>query len=111
MYFSIKTIQTYNGLLVYSFIQAAIALYFLSQSKNEPKKIYFNKLYILSIWPFVYILVIIAANLIAVEFISIFKRVSQIIAAMILDKKFMVKDSLIIALIIGVSIVFYIYKV
>jgi len=111
MYFSVKIVQTYNGFLVYSFIQFLIAINFFILSRKESKTITLKKILLYTIWPFIYFLYFIAASLIAVEFITIFKRVSQIIAAMIIDKKVIIKDAILIAMIIFISILFYLYKV
>lgn len=111
MYFSVKTIQTYNGFLAYSIIQILIALYFLALSKNESKNITLKSIGVYCLWPFIYVLYLLASSLIAVEFIAIFKRVSQVLSAMILDKKVIFKDAILISLIIFTSILFYIYKI
>ncbi len=111
MYFSVKIVQTYNGFLVYSFIQFLIAINFFILSRKESKTITIKKILLYTVWPFIYFLYFIAASLIAVEFITIFKRVSQIIAAMIIDKKVIIKDAILIAMIIFISILFYLYKV
>ncbi len=111
MYFSVKIVQTYNGFLVYSFIQFLIAINFFILSRKESKTITLKKILLYTVWPFIYFLYFIAASLIAVEFITIFKRVSQIIAAMIIDKKVIIKDAILIAMIIFISILFYLYKV
>ena len=93
MYFSVKTIQTYNGFLAYSIIQMLIAFYFLILSKNESKKISVKNIGVYCLWPFIYVLYLIASALIAVEFIAIFKRVSQVLSAMVLDKIVVKKDA------------------
>ncbi len=110
MYFSVKVVQTFNGILVYSFIQIVIAIYFLVLCKNESKQISLKRVGLYLAWPVLFIFYVLAASIIAVEFITIFKRVSQIISAMILDKKVYRKDFILIALIILVSICFYLYK-
>lgn len=53
----------------------------------------------------------IAAGMMSVEFVTISKRISQIVSAMLLDKKVIRKDAYLIALIFLVSIVFYLYKI
>lgn len=111
MYFSVKLVQTYNGFLIYSSIQIVIALYFLVLSKKESKQIDFKRVALYFLWPFVFIFYVLAASLIAVEFVTIFKRISQIISAMVLDKKIILKDLILISLIILITILFYIYKV
>jgi hypothetical protein len=111
MYFAIKTMQTFNGFLVYAFIQFMIALYFLAKGRNEDKKITVKDFYIFTLWPFLFVLIITAANLISVEFFNIFKRISQVVSAMILDKNFIRKDFMIIFMIIVVTFIFYFYKV
>ncbi|XOB62191.1 hypothetical protein ACMC56_16610 [Campylobacterota bacterium DY0563] len=111
MYFSVKIVQTYNGFLVYSFIQIIISINFLLLSKKESKKIDIKRVFLFTIWPFIYFLYFFAASLVAVEFITIFKRVSQIVSAMILDKKVALKDAILIAMIIFITILFYFYKV
>ena len=110
MYFSVKTIQTFNGFLVYGFIHIIIALYFLILSKKETKDITAKRIGLYLIWPFLYVLYFFAAGLVAVEFITIFKRISQIISAMILDKKIVKKDAVLIFLIIIATAIFYFYK-
>jgi hypothetical protein len=111
MYFSVKIIQTYNGFLVYCFIQMVISINFFILSKNESKKISIQRFALYLVWPFIYLFYFFAASLVAVEFIVIFKRVSQIIAAMLIDKKIVFKDAILIFLIILVSTLFYLYKV
>ncbi|QKF83522.1 hypothetical protein [Halarcobacter ebronensis] len=111
MYFSVKTVQTYNGFLVYTFIQILIGFNFLVLSKKEEKSIELKRFFLYFLWPFIYLLFFLAASLIAVEFIAIFKRVSQLISAMILDKKVIKKDAILIVSIIFVTVIFYFYKV
>lgn len=114
MYFAVKLVQTYNGFLIYSFIQILIAInfYFISQRgvKKESKKITLTDFGFFFLWPTYFVLFFIAAGLMSVEFITISKRISQIISAMILDKKIIRKDFILIGLIFIVSIIFYIYK-
>lgn len=111
MYFSVKTIQTYNGFLAYSIIQILIAFYFLFLSRKESKKINLKNIGVYTLWPFIYVLYLIASALIAVEFIAVFKRVSQVLSAMVLDRKIIKKDALLIFLIVLVSALFYLYKI
>ncbi len=111
MYFSVKMVQTYNGYLIYSFIHLSIAFYFLNFSKKELKTISYKRVGFYSLFPFIYVFYFSAAALVSVEFITIFKRVSQIISAMILDKKVIRKDAILIFLILLTSLIFYIYKV
>lgn len=111
MYFSVKMVQTYNGFLLYCFIQIFISIYFLYLSKNEVKTIALKNIALYFILPFIYTFYFFASSLISVEFITIFKRVTQIISAMILDKKTIGKDSLLIFLILLITFLFYLYKV
>lgn len=115
MYFAVKTVQTYNGFLIYSFIQIVITInfYFLSQkgANRESKSITLKDFAFYFLWPAYFVLFFIAAGLMSVEFITISKRISQIISAMILDKKVIRKDLYLIGLIFLVTIIFYIYKV
>jgi len=111
MYFSVKIIQTYNGFLIYSFIQFIVAIYFFILSNKEPKEISLKKVGLYLAWPFVFIFYVLAANIMAVEFITIFKRVSQILSAMILDRKILKKDTILIFSIVLISLIFYNYKV
>lgn len=111
LYFSVKIIQTYNGILIYSIIQICLASYFILLSKNESKTVTLKNVALYFLWPLIFIFFLLAAKLIAVEFITIFKRVSQLISAMVLDKKVNKKDLILIALIIFVSLSFYLYKI
>lgn len=111
MYFSVKTVQSYNGFLVYCFIQFIIALNFFILSRKESKSIDLKRVTLFLVWPFISVLYFIAASLVAVEFITIFKRVSQIISAMIIDKKVVIKDAILIVIIILISLFFYLFKV
>lgn len=110
LYFSVKVVQTFNGILVYAFIEIVIAIYFIMLCKNETKHISLKRVGLYFAWPILFVFYVLAASTIAVEFIAIFKRVSQLISAMILDKKVYRKDFILIILIILVSICFYIYK-
>lgn len=115
MYFAVKNVQTYNGFLVYSFIQIVIAINFFIISQNgkikESKKITLMNFFFYFLWPIYFILFFIAAGMMSVEFVTISKRISQIVSAMLLDKKVIRKDAYLIALIFLVSIVFYLYKI
>jgi|GEM_PF-7115160 len=110
LYFSVKMVQTYNGYLVYSFIHLSIAFYFLNSSRKELKTISYKRLGFYSLFPFIYVFYFSAAALVSVEFITIFKRVSQIISAMILDRRIVRKDAILIFLILLTTLIFYLYK-
>lgn len=114
MYFAVKIVQTYNGFLIYSFIQIVITINFfiLSQkgANKESKSITLKDFAFYFLWPAYFVLFFIAAGLMSVEFITISKRISQIISAMILDKKVLRKDFILIGLIFIVTIIFYFYK-
>lgn len=110
LYFSVKVVQTFNGFLVYGFIQIVIAIYFFLLSKKEQKDISLRRIGLYFTYPFLFVLYFMAAAMISVEFITIFKRVSQIISAMILDRKVQRKDFILIFSIILISVLFYIYK-
>jgi hypothetical protein len=114
MYFAVKTVQTYNGFLIYSFIQIVITINFfiLSQKgKNkEQKTITLKDIVFYFLWPIYFSLFFLAAALMSVEFVTISKRISQIISAMILDKKVIKKDFILIGFIFIITICFYFYK-
>ena len=114
MYFAVKTVQTYNGFLIYSFIQVVITANFfiLSQKgKNkEQKTITLKDIVFYFLWPIYFSLFFLAAALMSVEFVTISKRISQIISAMILDKKVIKKDFILIGFIFIITICFYFYK-
>lgn len=114
MYFAVKTVQTYNGFLIYSFIQVVITINFfiLSQKgKNkEQKTITLKDIVFYFLWPIYFSLFFLAAALMSVEFVTISKRISQIISAMILDKKVIKKDFILIGFIFIITICFYFYK-
>jgi hypothetical protein len=55
MYFSVKIVQTFNGILVYSFIEIVIATYFLLLCKNESKQISLKRVGLYLAWPFIFI--------------------------------------------------------
>lgn len=115
LYFSVKTVQTYNGFLIYSFIQIVIAINFfiISQKKEikESKKVTLKDFGFSLLWPLYFILFFIAAGMMSVEFVTISKRISQIFSAMLLDKKVIKKDAYLIASIFLVTTIFYIYKI
>ena len=113
MYFAVKNVQTYNGFLIYSFIQIIISINFFILSKKEKESYEFkikNFLFYF-LWPIYFVLFFLAAALMSVEFVTISKRVSQIVSAMLLDRKVLKKDLYLIGLIILITIIFYFYKV
>lgn len=111
MYFAVKNVQTYNGFLIYSFIQVIIAINFFYFARNESKKITLKDFSFFFLWPAYFVLFFLAAGLMSVEFVTISKRISQIISAMILDKRIVRKDFILIVLIFIVTLVFYFYKI
>lgn len=117
MYFSIKMIQTYNGFVVYFFIDLFISILFLISAfysgenintLNLKKPVDFYKYGLFGI---AVIFAVLSALFLAVEFVTIFKRVGQIIAGVVIDKKKIAnKDLMIISLIAVSAAIFYIYK-
>lgn len=111
MYFATSLIQIYDGFLVYSFniFCVSFTFFIISFLKKELKTINRDDLkqirLISLIWVIAVPLNIIAIKLVAVELITTFKRISQIIVGILLDlhykhkHKFSKKDFFIIGII------------
>lgn len=106
-YFGLKTIQTYNSTLLYTFVMLFIALKFLflsfyTKEKQRILKPNLKRLkYAFFAKTFFHILYIKAIAFIPVEIAPIVRRIAQLSSGLILDKK-----KLVITEILGLSIIF-----
>lgn len=109
LYFSTKLIQSYNGVLIYVFIILAIALNFLvlAAKAKEQFKIIDNKkstYSLLLVRPLLQYIYIKSIVFIPVEIAPIVRRLAQLTAGIIIDKKILNKKEL-----IGISIIIIVF--
>ena len=94
MYLSGNLIQSHNGFLVYSVITFSMAVLFFIMSfvrreiKEVRKKDFVGVMPLVGIWLCVVPLNIFAMKFLAIEFVTMIKRVCQILVGIILDKHF-----------------------
>ncbi len=119
LFWTTKMMQIYNGVLYYAAIGFALLMFFVMQAVKNKEIEKFNSAHkkdawvILGISAVILPLNILVVKFLAVEFVAIFKRVSQMMIALYLDsvengKKPNRKDALIIALLLSVTVVMFV---
>jgi hypothetical protein len=119
MYVSGKLMQEYNGFLVYGLIVFFVSLFFLflalknkeiSKIKKEDTK---TILFIMAAWIIAIPANTFAVKILAIEFLTLLKRISQIIVGLIMDKiyknniQLKLKDKVILILIFVLGMTLY----
>lgn len=122
MYLYGNLIQTTSSFLVYAFIMMSLSVMFmitawLKRELNDINKNTFKSIFpIILIWLCIVPLNVLSLKILAVEFVTIIKRVCQILVGVLLDKHFKndslvpLKDKIIIFIIIIITMLLYFYR-
>ena len=110
MFWTTKMMQIYEGIIYYALVGFSLLIFFLSASilNKEYKNLHFSQIktfvVISSFSALILPLNILAIKYLAVEFVTLFKRISQLLVAINIDKnhiKINLKDKFVIALLIS----------